>query len=141
MAINVSRFNELVRGKRNIPTDFLPKISSKADFSRTEGISTILNSWTNILLTPLGSYIDDPTYGSELYKLIFEPADDITESKIIYEVQSRILSFDNRANIQNVEVSFISNQKGFDVNITVIYEGQERDLEITINEGTFFNFI
>jgi hypothetical protein len=90
MANILQRFVKSARGTDVQPHDYIPYISSIGDFKRIRNIDVILNSWNNILLTPLGSYIADPEFGSNLYKLIFEPADDGTVEAIKQEVKTRI---------------------------------------------------
>lgn len=141
MSSIVDRFNALVKGKKKTPQDFLANISSGGDFTRVEGINAILNSWNNILLTPLGSYLDDPTYGSELYSMIFEPADMDTQERIITEVRDRLTRVDDRASIINIDVIWKANQKAFDVTILVSYLGEEQELVVTISEGSYIKYM
>jgi len=58
--------------------DYVATISSSGDFRKVRDIDVILTSWTNILLTPRGTYIFDPEYGSNLHLILFDPVDDIT---------------------------------------------------------------
>lgn len=134
----LKRFNQTVAGSRNEITDYVSVVAPVGDFKRIEGIEVILNSWNNILLTPKRSYIFDPEYGSNLYKLVFEPADAVTQQKINQEVINTIQRYDERATIKDVQISFLPNNKGFQVNIDVEYKGDSSNLKVVIDQSLYF---
>ena len=140
MANLLDRFNTAVVGSRGKIADYLPKIGVSGDFKRVTDIQTILNSWTNILVTPTRSYLWDPEYGSDLYKMVFEPADERTIERIQQEVYNKITRYDDRANITNVEVIFSGNQKAFTVNISVSYKDKPSKISLVIDESIYFKF-
>ena len=140
MADFLKRFNQTVAGTRTEISDYLSVIGVTGDFKRVDGIQTILNSWNNILITPKRSYIFDPEYGSDLYKLVFDPADETTQEKIREEVVDTIERYDNRATIKNVSINFLPNRKGFQVNIDVSYKGSLSQLEMIVDQSTYFKF-
>ncbi len=141
MANLLDKFNKYVAGSRVIDADYNAFISPSGDFTRTKGIKTILQSWNNILLTPVGSYDHDPEYGSLLYTYIFEPADAQTQESIKDEIKNSIFRFDDRATILNIDVKFLPGKKGFNVVIEVSYEGEKADLSLTITETNIRNFL
>jgi phage baseplate assembly protein W len=134
----LKRFNQTVAGSRNEITDYTSVVAPVGDFKRIEGIEVILNSWNNILLTPKRSYVFDPDYGSNLYKLVFEPADTITQQKIMQEVINTIQKYDERATIKDVQINFLPNNKGFQVNIDVEYKGDTSNLQVVIDQSLYF---
>lgn len=136
----LKRFNQQVAGTRNFVNDYVSTISPVGDFKQIDGIQVILNSWSNILITPKRSYIFDPEYGSDLYKLVFEPADNETIEKIRNEVIDSIQKYDDRALIKNVTINFLSNKKGFQVNIEVSYKGDQSQLQVVIDKNLYFKF-
>jgi len=140
MANLLSRFNETVAGSNSKLADYTPKVSASGDFKRIKDIEVLLNSWNNILITPKRTYQFDPDYGSNLYKMIFEPSDQATVNKVIDEVTENLLRYDDRATIENVDVSFYRNQKGFSVAIDVNYEGDTSQLQVVIDEAIYFKF-
>ena len=119
MANLLSRFNQTVAGSDSKLGDYKSTIESKGDFKRIKGIEVIINSWNNILVTPKRSYMFDPEYGSNLYKMVFEPADDRTKQQIIQETVGSIRKYDDRAKISNIRVEFFPNLKGFTVALDV----------------------
>ncbi len=139
MANLLDRFNEIAIGSRGSIADYSSVIGSSGDFTRVTNFKTILLSWNNILFTPTRSYNEDPEYGCDLYKLIFDPADKITEDKIKNEIITKLLRYDDRATISKIQISFLTNKKGFNVDIQVKYKGIKEKLQITIDESSFFN--
>jgi len=137
MANLLDKFQTKVVGGSGRIVDFTPTISSTGDFSKVQDLYVILKSWNTLLLTPKRSYTFDPEYGSDLYKLVFEPADDSTIDAIKRETQNALMAYDDRARILSMEVTFLPNQKGFVVDIKVSYKGQTGDFKTTIKESTF----
>jgi len=140
MANMLNRFNEAVAGSNFKLADYTSKVSVRGDFKRVSSIEVLVSSWNNILMTPRRTYQYDPEYGSNLYKMVFEPADQVTVSKVIDEVTATLLKYDDRANIENVNVTFFKNLKGFSVAIDVNYQGETGQLEVIIDEATYFKF-
>ena len=141
MASLLDKFNKNVIGSDGKIADYTTKILSIGDFARVVDIEVILTSWNTILLTPRRSYQWDPEFGSDLHKMVFEPADSETASKIREEVVSRLQTYDDRARITNVDISFLKNRKGFNIALNVDYMGDQSEIQITIDESSFFNFM
>ncbi len=123
-------FLKSIAGAKTNISDFIPIISGVANFSKITNLEVILNSWNNILSTPLGTYLDNPDYGSELYKYVFEPQDLTTVELIKNEINDRLMAYDNRAIIKKIDVVFYSNMKGFEVNINVSYSGEKGQMTL-----------
>ena len=121
---SLKRFETSIKGKNRIPFDHRDVIVSAGNFKRLEGINVYIDSIRNLLCTPLGTYPFMPEYGSLLYKMVFEPLDDISLEQITYECKDRIVMFDQRINIESVKVKTISDNKGVSVDI-VIRKGPE----------------
>lgn len=141
MASLLKRFEKEISGRKKEVIDFIPEIDANGDFKKVRGIEAIIKSWTNILLTPLGTYDHDPDYGSKLLFLVFEPADEITREKIYNEIDFRLPRFDDRAQIDDIDVQFFNNRKGFTVTITVNYDGDTGILTQSITEQTASKFL
>jgi len=140
MANLLSRFNETVAGSNSKLADYTSVIAAKGDFRRITDIEVLINSWNNILITPRRTYQFDPEYGSDLYKMIFEPADQTTVNKVIDEVTNNLLKYDDRATIEDVDVAFFKNQKGFSVAVNVNFLGDTGQLQVAIDESIYFKF-
>jgi len=137
MANLLDRFKTQVKGSTKKIYDYLPKISQTGDWSRIGGLDVIINSWNNILITPKRTYINDPAYGSDLYKLVFDPADGITADRVRDEIEISLGTYDDRAEIKRIEVFLLTGRKGFSVDIDVLYEGEKGLLTLTFDDNTF----
>ncbi len=137
MANLLDRFRKDVIGSREVDADYLPKIASSGDFERIKNLDAIINSWNNILLTPRRSYPYDPSYGSDLYKLIFDPVDEETVERIDDEVMNALQYYDDRAAIESSNITFLRNGKGFTIDIAVNYKGEHGSLSVVISERAF----
>lgn len=132
----LDRFNKQVIGSATRIYDYLPKIIASGDFKRIREIDVIINSWNNILITPRGSFLHDPEFGSDLPLLVFEPTDEETVDRIKTEVVERIRTYDDRATIEDIEVLLKPNRKGFSINLQVEYEGEIESLSVSFDDST-----
>jgi phage baseplate assembly protein W len=137
----LTRFQKTVVGSNKKIGDYLSKIDVSGDFKRVTDIEVIIASWSNILVTPKRTYQFDPEYGSDLYKMVFEPSDDTTIDAITDEVVGALSLYDDRAIIKDINVNFLSNMKGFNIAIDVEYEGAKGELEVVIDENAYFKFL
>ncbi len=141
MASTLELFQNSVQGSKGTLVDFISIISSKGDFTKITNLDVIIKSWNNILMTPRRTVDHDPEYGSELYRYIYEPADDYTKDKIIEEVTSKIQTYDDRATITSVTVVYLANKKGFNVSVNADYDGEEAELTVPITEQNYISYI
>jgi phage baseplate assembly protein W len=136
----LDKFKDVAIGSAGRDLDFTANISSRGDFTKIYDIDVIVNSWNNILTTPKGSADHDPTYGSDLYKYVFEPADSSTISGIKTEIQESLMTFDTRASISSVNVKFLRNLKGFVVDLVVQYAGNKSSLTINMSKELYQDY-
>lgn len=144
MSIGCCDFNKFFKstvGSRGLLSDFTSVISSKGDFSKITGLNVILRSWNMILSTPIRSMDHDPEFGSELYKYLFEPADNTTSERIINEVKTVLAKYDDRARVSDVIVTFFNDKKGFNLDIYVDYENEISSFPVIIDETQYFNYL
>lgn len=140
MANILDKFKTTSIGSSGRILDFSSKISPSGDFSKLFDMDAILSSWSNILITPRGSMDHDPEFGSDLYLYIFEPADTITQESIKDEIYRALTTYDDRALIDEITVSFLKNKKGFNVSIVAKYEGDNSEMNLTLDENTYMSF-
>jgi len=114
--------------------DFIEIIDPRGDFTRLNDINVIIKSLRNMLMTPLGTYFFDPTYGSRLHEYIFETYTDETKEEIIYEVQSRIELYDPRVTVNDVEVYFSKNDKSFLIVAEIERDEMKGELQVVLSE-------
>ncbi len=137
----LDRFNQQIIGSQKKVFDYIAKISPSGDFSKVQDIEVILSSWNNILLTPVGTYPFDSDFGSNLMSYIFEPADTGTAEMIQSEIRQKLSKYDDRATITDIKINFLNNQKGFNVDIEVNYNGKKALLSAIISESLYFQFL
>lgn len=137
MANLLDRFKNSVIGSDNRIRDYLPTIGAKGDFQSIADLNVIINSWRNILLTPRRNYPHDPEYGSDLYKIVFDPLDEITVQRIEDEVYNVIQKYDNKAFIENIDIQYLKLEKGISLDIYVDYKGAKGILSLILNEQIF----
>jgi len=137
----LDKFKDSSIGSSGRIFDYIPKINSGGDFTKVYDVNAILISWSNILTTPTGSYDHDPEFGSDLYLKLFEPADNNTKNAIKDEIQSSLNKYDRRANITDIRVEFLKNQKGFSVSILVNYFGVKSQIDVVFNEQMYQNYL
>jgi len=116
-------FQDKLDGKANQIYDYAPAIGPTGDLKRTEGIDVAIMSIRTLLMTPLGHYPFDPTYGSLLYKKLFEMADGITQSEIEFEVNQRVKSWEDRVKITKVVSQYSNDRKTIVVNVLIERDG------------------
>jgi len=141
MANLLDRFNIDVVGSSAVISDYMASITPKGDFKRITEFDAILNSWNNILITPTRTYFFDPEYGSELYKKVFDPADELTMEDIEDEVVDKLMYYDNRAYIDSIKIEFATNKKGFNISVYASYKGDKKELSVFIGEDIFNDFL
>ena len=141
MANLLDRFKTQVIGSEETLHDYLSIIASIGDFKRIDDINVIINSWNNILLTPRGTYLHDPEFGSDLYKYVFEPADADSVEGIKNEVIERISLYDDRALIEDVQVDISNDGKRVTLKIFILYKGEKGTLDVKFDDTTFADFL
>jgi phage baseplate assembly protein W len=130
----VEKFLTTVPGRRTAIRDVDCYISKTGDFKQIEDIDVIMKSLVNIMLTVKKTYLDDPEYGCDIIKHIFEPADDLTQSDISTEINNIVNKYEKRAKITH-DISFYKNRKGFVVNLLVEFEDRKKRVSIPFDES------
>lgn len=131
-------FNDKLVGSKDIEIEFADDIISPGDFRRLQGINVQVRSIRNLLLTPLGTYIFDPTYGSLLFKKVFEPHDQISLNEINFEVTSRIKNFDKTIDVDKVQIFHHRDGKGYRISIELSKEEDSVPLNIDLRQDAAF---
>lgn len=132
MANILDKFKTAVIGSSGVISDYNSIISPIGDFTRLENIDVIMNSWSNILTTEIGTYDHDPDFGCDLHKYIFEPQDEETRNAISDTIKDRILKYDNRASIESIDVDYIKSGKGFVVTLVAKLGSQLSSLKVNV---------
>jgi len=78
----------------------------------------VIASVRNLLLTNFYERPFQPTVGSNLTGLLFEPATNVTSSILADEIQNVVANFEPRAKISNIDVQLSTDKNGFSVTLT-----------------------
>ena len=81
-------------------------LNSLGSFRRIVSNNKFRDNLKVLLETRKGTLIGDPEYGSNLYKLLFEPANEATGALIRQEVVNTIEKYYNNIIIDSVDVTF-----------------------------------
>ena len=70
-----------------------------------------------------------------------DPADEDTVEEIKDEIMDSLMYYDDRANIDDIQIEFTTNKKGFNVSIFVSYENEKKEMSLWIGEDIFNDFL
>lgn len=90
----------------------------------------INNAIKNILFTPKGSMPGKPTFGSDLFKLIFSPLDHITKDLAKRYIREALRDWEKRIVIRNIDIKDIPEYNRLVINLEYVY----RDKGLDVNE-------
>ena len=102
---------------------FNPKILADGDVRIALDETAIGQSIISILTTKKGDRVMLPSFGSDVWSLLFEQMDDITESKIIDAVDSSIREWEPRIVLKDVKVIANEDQNTYNVKIDFTLKG------------------
>lgn len=107
----------------------------KKDLLYLENEESIKNSIKNILLTDKGERFFNPTFGSDVKKMLFENFSSATEQIIRDLVKTCIKNFEPRANVIDVKVEEYLDQNRISLTIlfSVINKTEPVTLEFTLD--------
>lgn len=85
-------------------------------------IKAINNSIRNILLTRRGSVPGKPRFGSDLYTLVFNQLDTLTESVAKSMIFACLTEFENRISISSIELKSVEEYNKLVITINYRYK-------------------
>lgn len=136
MATLVNKFKKQVIGSAGKIYDYIPTITPYGDFKRITDIDVIVNSYSVILQTPSRTYDHDPTFGCDLTRFIFEPADEITRMQIDDVLRSQLFALESRAKLKTFNITYYNNGKGFLLDIVVSYNNTQKQISVPITANS-----
>ena len=128
-------FQKHIDGQGKQIYDYVPVIDSTGDLKLISGIDVAILSIRTLLLTPLGHYPFDPTFGSLLYKKLFEMSDTITLEEIEYEIKDRVSQFEDRVRVTGVDCQYSSDKKTAIVEVNINRDGVGGKVSLTFNSN------
>lgn len=116
---------------RDVSSKFIHLITKNVIVS--SDIDAIKNSIKNIILTPLGTRPFKPDFGSNVSKLLFEPADDFTAYAIKNEIITSLDKWEKR--IRDVQVN-VKHNDDHDFSVRITFQATydiTGEIEFTLN--------
>ena len=95
----------------------------------------------NLLLTIKGERLGNPTFGSDLMRVIFEPEDEFLESKIEEAIRSSMDEWLPYINLQEIKVepSLVPNKVVVDLKFTINFDQDVQTLTMSLGPQAPFN--
>jgi phage baseplate assembly protein W len=103
----------------------------KKDLNKLTGPRAVVNSIKNLVSTNHYEKPFNPSFGSNLRRLLFENADKFTATLIEREITEVISNYEPRATVNNVIVSPTVDGNGFNVQLEFFVVNQTEPLTIT----------
>jgi len=103
----------------------------KKDINKLTAERAVVNSIKNLVSTNHYEKPFNPSFGSNLRRLLFENADKFTASLIEREIAEVIRNYEPRATVNNVIVSPTVDGNGFNVELEFFVVNQTQPLSIT----------
>lgn len=127
-------FIKNIVGSREELVDVDSIINQLGDLQELKGIDVIIRRILVNLLVK--TYVFDPEYGYNLPKYIFDPTDYKTLSRIENIVQHAIdISISPSLAKIVPSVKFLSNKKGFKIDLNVEYKGKKDTVTLDVDES------
>jgi phage baseplate assembly protein W len=92
----------------------------------------VVRSVRNLLLTGFYERPFQPNLGSNLNKLLFEPADQITSNLIESEVRNVISNFEPRVTVNTINVTISPDENSFNLSMTFFVGNNTRATTVTL---------
>ena len=133
MAITKDRFQSVDR-KNQIYSDFLNDLNPHpvtGDVVRYVNENSVSRSIRNLISTNKGERLYQPTLGSDVFKMLFEPMSAVVAQIISTSIQSLIADYEPRAKVISVDVA--PDYEGNAYLVTVQYMIINRPTPISLN--------
>jgi len=103
------------------------------NLSRLLNEEAIKQSIRNLILTAPGERLFDSNIGSGIYKLLFEPLDELTSFALHTEITNTIKNYEPRANLLNLYVNPSEADQTYYVNILFSIINSQRTAQLDIS--------
>lgn len=110
---------------------------SNTDIENVYEVQAIKNSIKNILSTKIGSVPGRPNFGSNLYLLVFEQLDSMTEDLAKRYTREALARFEDRINVIDVRTSKDEAFNRLIINVVFSYKTKDGNMQ---NDSTSISF-
>ena len=105
-----------------------PQLNNLGDLSNVNNLDAIKQAVKTIVLTPIGTKLFDPDFGSEALSTLFELSDDTTASDLESNISNALKKYETRITVNFVKVNILPNSNAMTIEISyLIQEIQEYD--------------
>ena len=94
------------------------RLPGTGDVAMRYNEQAVISSVRNLLLTNFYERPFQPTFGSNLTALLFEPATEITASILSDEIKNVIKNYEPRATLNNISVTLMADKNAFNVSMS-----------------------
>lgn len=94
------------------------RLPGTGDVAMRYNEQAVITSVRNLLLTNFYERPFQPTVGSNLTALLFEPATEITASILSDEIKNVIKNYEPRATLNNISVTLMADKNAFNVSMS-----------------------
>ena len=94
------------------------RLPGTGDVAMRYNEQAVISSVRNLLLTNFYERPFQPTVGSNLTALLFEPATEITASILSDEIKNVIKNYEPRATLNNISVTLMADKNAFNVSMS-----------------------
>lgn len=120
----------IVRDYKDLDLNFILH-PIKKDLVKVIGERAVINSIKNLVSTNHYEKPFNPSFGSNLRRLLFENADKLTATLIEREIAEVIRNYEPRASVNSVTVSPTTDLNGFNVELEFFIVNQTNPIAIT----------
>ena len=133
----VTRADRVIRDDRELFSDFLTNLDAHPitkQLARTVDADSVAQSIRNLVLTNLGERPFQPNLGSSVRAALFEPADEVTATRISEAIRNVVEYSETRAQLLDVSVTLGPNDNSMVVTIifSVINSREPQRLDILL---------
>jgi phage baseplate assembly protein W len=116
---------QLIRSYKDLNVDFR-KNPITNDIYAVKNENAITQALKNLVQTRYGERLMQPTIGSSLYDMLFEPLDVFSAIDLQTKITTVINNYENRIDLDDVSVAVIENEDTVVVNVTYRIIGEPK---------------
>ncbi|MCK9597028.1 GPW/gp25 family protein [Candidatus Pacearchaeota archaeon] len=115
-------------------------IADNGDYQEIFDIDVMLDSLEKIFSIMLETYPFDPEFGSNLFRYLHEPFDDINRENIEYDVRNVMAEHIPGLKIKDLKIR-AGNDKSFILDIIVEFQGMSRNAKFLVGKKGYVSLI
>jgi len=117
-----------IRSYTDINVDFRSNPITK-DIYAVKNEAAITQSIRNLVQTRFGERLMQPTVGSDVYSMLFEPLDVFSSMELQSKILTTIQNYEKRVDVQEVKVAIMDNEDAAVVTVTYRIIGEPKIIQ------------